>query len=104
MLACLERGMVDMLWRARLLPGKPHGAALPAYHRLAPSQIHYHNPDLLAGTRDSSGLRLFYTPRLRRHDMGNLWVGGQAGPPRPGRWSQAAQRHNGARACLKRRR
>lgn len=38
-------------------------------------QVHYTNPQLLTGQRDHSGLRLLYTPRLRPHDMGNLWVG-----------------------------
>ncbi len=37
--------------------------------------MHYTNPEHVAGERDSSGLRLIYTPRLRPHDMGVLTLG-----------------------------
>ncbi|XP_077208807.1 DBH-like monooxygenase protein 1 [Paroedura picta] len=41
-------------------------------------EIHYDNPSYLEGKMDNSGLRLFYTPDLRRYDAGvieaGLWV------------------------------
>jgi hypothetical protein len=48
---------------------------LPAAALFATHQVHYTNPDHLEGRRDSSGLRLVYTPRLRPHDMGVLTLG-----------------------------
>ncbi|XP_078694608.1 DBH-like monooxygenase protein 1 homolog [Branchiostoma floridae x Branchiostoma belcheri] len=38
-------------------------------------EMHYDNPQLASGIRDSSGLRLTLTPELRDHDMGILEVG-----------------------------
>ena len=37
--------------------------------------MHYTNPEHQSGGRDSSGLRLVYTPRLRPNDMGVLTLG-----------------------------
>ncbi|KYO37527.1 DBH-like monooxygenase protein 1 precursor isoform A [Alligator mississippiensis] len=44
----------------------------PQYIRL---EIHYSNFDLLTGLIDSSGIRLFFTPNLRKYDMGVLQTG-----------------------------
>nr|XP_057913141.1 dopamine beta-hydroxylase [Doryrhamphus excisus] len=38
-------------------------------------EVHYHNPLLISGRRDSSGIRLHYTPSLRRHDAGIMELG-----------------------------
>ncbi|CAH1243298.1 MOXD1 [Branchiostoma lanceolatum] len=39
-------------------------------------EMHYDNPLLASGIRDSSGIRLTYTPELRDNDLGTLEVGG----------------------------
>ncbi|XP_009574381.1 PREDICTED: putative DBH-like monooxygenase protein 2 [Fulmarus glacialis] len=44
----------------------------PQYIRL---EIHYSNFDLLPGLIDSSGVRIYYTPELRKHDVGILQTG-----------------------------
>ncbi|XP_028940812.1 putative DBH-like monooxygenase protein 2 [Antrostomus carolinensis] len=44
----------------------------PQYVRL---EIHYSNFDLLPGLIDSSGVRIYYTPELRKHDVGVLQTG-----------------------------
>ncbi|KAM6144563.1 putative DBH-like monooxygenase protein 2 [Phoenicopterus ruber ruber] len=44
----------------------------PQYVRL---EIHYSNFDLLAGLIDSSGVRIYYTPELRKYDVGVLQTG-----------------------------
>ena len=38
-------------------------------------QVHWNNPLRLTNQTDASGLRLYYTPHLRTHDMGTLAVG-----------------------------
>ncbi|XP_054712573.1 DBH-like monooxygenase protein 1 isoform X2 [Uloborus diversus] len=38
-------------------------------------EIHYDNPQLKSGIKDSSGLRLYYTPKLREFDAGALMLG-----------------------------
>uniref|UniRef100_A0A673MRP8 Dopamine beta-hydroxylase n=1 Tax=Sinocyclocheilus rhinocerous TaxID=307959 RepID=A0A673MRP8_9TELE len=38
-------------------------------------EVHYHNPLLISGRRDSSGIRLWYTPSLRRFDAGIMELG-----------------------------
>ncbi|CAM9566084.1 unnamed protein product [Lampetra fluviatilis] len=38
-------------------------------------EIHYNNPQMASGVRDSSGLRLYYTPNLRKYDTGILETG-----------------------------
>ncbi|KAL2076717.1 hypothetical protein ACEWY4_027688 [Coilia grayii] len=38
-------------------------------------EVHYHNPLLISGRRDSSGIRLHYTGRLRRFDAGIMELG-----------------------------
>ncbi|KAL9987415.1 hypothetical protein ACROYT_G001716 [Oculina patagonica] len=38
-------------------------------------EIHYDNPKEIEGRKDSSGLRFFYTPNLRKYDAGVLPVG-----------------------------
>ncbi|XP_074726381.1 putative DBH-like monooxygenase protein 2 [Strix uralensis] len=44
----------------------------PQYIRL---EIHYSNFDLLPGLIDSSGVRIYYTPELRKYDVGVLQTG-----------------------------
>ncbi|KAJ3190624.1 hypothetical protein HK101_008527 [Irineochytrium annulatum] len=38
-------------------------------------QIHYNNPKAIAGVVDRSGMRIHYTPNLRKHDVGFLILG-----------------------------
>ncbi|KAL5011590.1 hypothetical protein ScPMuIL_010141 [Solemya velum] len=38
-------------------------------------QIHYHNPELQSDVRDSSGVRAYYTRKLRQYDAGVLIAG-----------------------------
>ncbi|XP_043914795.1 dopamine beta-hydroxylase [Protopterus annectens] len=38
-------------------------------------EVHYHNPLKLKGHKDSSGIRLYYTPTLRRYDAGIMELG-----------------------------
>ncbi|KAM6900881.1 dopamine beta-hydroxylase [Lycodopsis pacificus] len=38
-------------------------------------EVHYNNPLLTSGRRDSSGIRLHYTPSLRRYDAGIMELG-----------------------------
>ncbi|TFK02778.1 Chromodomain-helicase-DNA-binding protein 4 [Platysternon megacephalum] len=38
-------------------------------------EIHYHNPLVFKGRRDSSGIRLYYTATLRRYDAGIMELG-----------------------------
>ncbi|CAK6959330.1 dopamine beta-hydroxylase [Scomber scombrus] len=38
-------------------------------------EVHYHNPLLISGRHDSSGIRLHYTPNLRRYDAGIMELG-----------------------------
>ncbi|XP_078618333.1 DBH-like monooxygenase protein 1 homolog [Branchiostoma floridae x Branchiostoma japonicum] len=38
-------------------------------------EVHYDNPQLQSGIRDSSGIRMTYTPELRDNDAGTLEVG-----------------------------
>ncbi|XP_076875205.1 dopamine beta-hydroxylase [Brachyhypopomus gauderio] len=38
-------------------------------------EVHYHNPLLISGRRDSSGIRLWYSPSLRRFDAGIMELG-----------------------------
>jgi len=47
------------------------GANGPRYGML---QIHYNNPNEVAGIVDSSGIELFYTSQLRQFDMGSLTI------------------------------
>uniref|UniRef100_A0A8C6ZVD6 Dopamine beta-hydroxylase n=1 Tax=Nothoprocta perdicaria TaxID=30464 RepID=A0A8C6ZVD6_NOTPE len=47
----------------------------PGSSRYLRLEIHYHNPLVFKGRRDSSGIRLYYTARLRRYDAGILELG-----------------------------
>ncbi|XP_018019970.1 DBH-like monooxygenase protein 1 [Hyalella azteca] len=54
-------------------------------------EIHYNNPQKVPNVRDSSGLRIFYTPKLRKYDTGTLVIGHgvdptQVIPPRRPSW------------------
>ena len=40
-------------------------------------ETHYDNPEMVSGIRDSSGLRIFYTDRLRRFDGSMLLLGSE---------------------------
>ncbi|XP_077593787.1 dopamine beta-hydroxylase [Stigmatopora nigra] len=53
--------------------GLPIGG--PGSSRFLRLEVHYHNPLLLSGRRDSSGIRLHYTPSLRRYDAGIMELG-----------------------------
>ncbi|KAK3604320.1 hypothetical protein CHS0354_025447 [Potamilus streckersoni] len=44
-------------------------------YRHAALQIHWTNPERVTGLKDSSGLRLYYTPKLRPYDAGVLITG-----------------------------
>ncbi|XP_053329171.1 dopamine beta-hydroxylase [Spea bombifrons] len=47
----------------------------PGSSRYLRLEVHYHNPLELKGLRDSSGIRLHYTPSLRRFDAGIMELG-----------------------------
>lgn len=47
----------------------------PGSSRFLRLEVHYHNPLLISGRRDSSGIRLHYTPSLRRYDAGIMELG-----------------------------
>ncbi|CAL8277960.1 unnamed protein product [Merluccius merluccius] len=53
--------------------GLPIGG--PGSSRFLRLEVHYHNPLVLSGRRDTSGIRLFYTPSLRRYDAGIMELG-----------------------------
>jgi hypothetical protein len=38
-------------------------------------EVHYNNPSLRSGVRDSSGIKVIYTPTLREHDAATLVLG-----------------------------
>lgn len=38
-------------------------------------EVHYNNPERKQGIKDSSGIRLFYTPTLRKYDVGVIEIG-----------------------------
>lgn len=38
-------------------------------------QIHWNNPNLLVNSTDNSGMRIYYTNRLRPYDVGNFQIG-----------------------------
>lgn len=38
-------------------------------------ETHYNNPELISNRVDSSGLRLYFTNKLRKHDIGILEIG-----------------------------
>nr|XP_017517844.2 dopamine beta-hydroxylase [Manis javanica] len=48
------------------------GAGSSRFLRL---EVHYHNPLRIQGRRDSSGIRLYYTAKLRRYDAGIMELG-----------------------------
>ncbi|KAM6902566.1 dopamine beta-hydroxylase [Xenentodon cancila] len=47
----------------------------PGSSRFLRLEVHYHNPLLISGRHDSSGIRLYYTPSLRRYDAGIIELG-----------------------------
>ncbi|XP_071673312.1 dopamine beta-hydroxylase isoform X3 [Patagioenas fasciata] len=47
----------------------------PGSSRYLRLEIHYHNPLMFKGRRDSSGIRLYYTSTLRRYDAGIMELG-----------------------------
>ncbi|KAB5543847.1 hypothetical protein PHYPO_G00084360 [Pangasianodon hypophthalmus] len=57
----------------------PSDAGLPlggeGSSRFLRLEVHYHNPLLISGRRDSSGIRLWFTPSLRRFDAGIMELG-----------------------------
>uniref|UniRef100_A0A665WV40 Dopamine beta-hydroxylase n=1 Tax=Echeneis naucrates TaxID=173247 RepID=A0A665WV40_ECHNA len=53
--------------------GLPMGG--PGSSRFLRLEVHYHNPLLISGHHDSSGIRLYYTPSLRRYDAGIMELG-----------------------------
>ncbi|XP_063791912.1 dopamine beta-hydroxylase isoform X1 [Pseudophryne corroboree] len=53
--------------------GLPFGG--PGSSRFLRLEVHYHNPLELKGLRDSSGIRLHYTPSLRLFDAGIMELG-----------------------------
>lgn len=38
-------------------------------------QVHWNNKNLAANITDDSGFRIYYTTRLRQHDLGNVQIG-----------------------------
>lgn len=53
--------------------GLPMGG--PGSSKFLRLEVHYHNPLIITGRRDSSGVRLHYTPSLRRYDAGIMELG-----------------------------
>jgi hypothetical protein len=61
---------------------------LEAGYRLSPStktqyllvEIHYDNPDLKKDIVDNSGIRFYFTEKLRKHDLGLLTLGAAGNP------------------------
>lgn len=53
--------------------GLPIGG--PGSSRFLRLEVHYHNPLLISGRRDSSGIRLHFTRSLRRYDAGIMELG-----------------------------
>uniref|UniRef100_A0A8C5QVA4 Dopamine beta-hydroxylase n=1 Tax=Leptobrachium leishanense TaxID=445787 RepID=A0A8C5QVA4_9ANUR len=47
----------------------------PGSSRFLRLEVHYHNPLILKGLIDSSGIRLYYTPTLRKFDAGIMELG-----------------------------
>ncbi|XP_034048172.1 dopamine beta-hydroxylase [Thalassophryne amazonica] len=47
----------------------------PGSSRFLRLEVHYHNPLLISGRQDSSGIRLHFTPTLRRYDAGIMELG-----------------------------
>ncbi|XP_014849355.1 PREDICTED: dopamine beta-hydroxylase isoform X1 [Poecilia mexicana] len=47
----------------------------PGSSRFLRLEVHYHNPLLISGRHDSSGIRLHYTHNLRRYDAGIMELG-----------------------------
>uniref|UniRef100_H2TDY7 Dopamine beta-hydroxylase n=1 Tax=Takifugu rubripes TaxID=31033 RepID=H2TDY7_TAKRU len=65
--------------------GLPMGG--PGSSRYLRLEVHYHNPLLISGRQDSSGIRLHYTPSLRRYDaaimeLGLVYTPIMAAPPK----------------------
>ncbi|XP_064084122.1 DBH-like monooxygenase protein 1 homolog [Macrobrachium nipponense] len=55
--------------------GEEHGGA--TYFMM---ELHYDNPNLRRGIVDNSGLRIYYTEKLRPHDAGILMLGHNVSP------------------------
>ncbi|CDR01035.1 unnamed protein product [Oncorhynchus mykiss] len=53
--------------------GLPLGG--PASSRFLRLEVHYHNPLLISGRKDNSGVRLYHTSSLRRYDAGIMELG-----------------------------
>ncbi|XP_028841164.1 DBH-like monooxygenase protein 2 homolog [Denticeps clupeoides] len=71
-------GMGGMPFEFPELAGIPIGGEVERYlYRL---EVHYSNPDLTKGVVDSSGLRLYYTDKLRKNDAAILQTGLAVGP------------------------
>ncbi|KAL4690304.1 hypothetical protein H8957_003979 [Semnopithecus entellus] len=47
----------------------------PGSSRYVRLEVHYHNPLVIEGRRDSSGIRLYYTDKLRRFNAGIMELG-----------------------------
>ena len=52
-----------------------HSGAESAESRYYLLEVHYNNPDLLQGVRFEAGVDVYYTPELRKYDVGSLIVG-----------------------------
>ncbi|KAF8796056.1 DBH-like monooxygenase protein 1-like [Argiope bruennichi] len=52
--------------------GLPLEASPAKYYML---EIHYDNPNKIAGIVDNSGFRIYYSPKIRKYDAGTLMIG-----------------------------
>lgn len=43
-------------------------------------ELHYDNPKLEVHRHDSSGIKLYFTPKLREYDLGLLMTGADGSP------------------------
>ena len=57
----------------------PNNVGFPMFHnenhQAVEIEIHYHNPFLISGMKDSSGIRFYYTNDERTHRAGTLLIG-----------------------------
>eukprot|EP00775_Hariotina_reticulata_P010022 gene10022-10177_t len=100
----LKTGNVEVFerrtWVAPLDAGLPMGTA---NRRVVSIQLHYNNPQLLAGEIDQgSGVRVYYTSNLRKHDIGMMELTQQVLEIAPGKASVSASTTFCPAECTKR--
>ena len=69
-------------------------------HRYAQLQVHWTNDRKLSNLYDSSGIKLFYTPNLRKYDLATLITGQLHLELPPGKNEVLIKRPGGNLICL----